>query len=73
MSGGYNSLIGGSILRETVEFVCSSCRHLVAETAIYCWQCGVKLEQSNLVEHYDLVGKKLTEEEFQERRIVCHN
>ena len=52
----------------TEEYVCESCRHLVEPTDKVCLQCGEKLEQSNLVEHY-YKGEKLTDEEYQKRRV----
>ena len=60
---------GEDLRREEVitEYVCENCRHLVGKDDKFCWRCGVKLESSNLVEHYHR-GEKLTNKEFGERR-----
>lgn len=68
---GYDQKSGRCSLVETVDYVCGACRHLVNITDKFCWQCGVKLEQSDLVEHYSQ-GKQLTNMEFKERRKLCH-
>ena len=51
----------------TTEYACQNCRHLIEAEDIYCWQCGEKLEVSDIVEHHSQ-GKQLTEEEFQKER-----
>lgn len=45
------------------EYVCENCRHLIDPSDKTCWQCGEKLEQSELVEHY-YKGEKLNEGQF---------
>lgn len=67
----YDQASGKESSRETTEYVCGACRHLVRVTDKFCWQCGIGLEQSSVVEHYHK-GKKLTKAEFQERRKLCH-
>ncbi len=64
---GFDPETGKAVSKVTVEYVCEGCRHLVKENDKFCWQCGKKLKQSELVEHYDK-GEKLTDEEFTVRR-----
>ncbi|MBA7617111.1 hypothetical protein ES703_24422 [subsurface metagenome] len=45
------------------EYACENCRHLINPNDKTCWQCGEKLEQSELVEHYHK-GEKLNEGQF---------
>ena len=49
------------------EYVCSNCRHLINPDDKTCWQCGERLEQSSLIEHYHR-GERLAEGEFQKRK-----
>jgi len=67
VSYGFNRQTGKLIEEETLEFVCKACRHLVSQDDKFCWQCGEKLEASDLVEHY-YKGGKITDEEYQRRR-----
>ena len=67
VSANYDRETGKELLRETVEYVCKSCRHLVSPSDKVCWQCGRKLTPSSLVEHY-YKGKQLTEDEFSKRK-----
>jgi len=65
ISRGFDRQTGELIKEETLEFVCEACRHLVSQNDKFCWQCGGKLEVSDLTEHY-YKGEKLTDEQFNE-------
>ncbi len=65
---GYNRITGEFMEKIIEEFVCENCRHLVNIEDKFCWQCGGRLEQSNLIEHYHK-GERLTDEEYQRRKM----
>ena len=67
VSRGFDRQTGKLIEKETLEFVCEACRHLVNQSDKFCWQCGGKLEVSDLTEHY-YKGEKVTDEKYQRRR-----
>lgn len=67
VSTGYDRPSGEAKTKETVEYVCEVCRHLVEATDKFCWHCGSSLEASRVVEHWHK-GEKLTEKEFSNRK-----
>jgi len=64
---GFDRQTGKPVSKVTAEYICENCRHLVEASDKFCWQCGEKLEVSDIVEHHSQ-GKQLTEEEFQKER-----
>lgn len=57
----------GEAEQPTEEYVCGGCRELVGKDDKVCWQCGEKLEPSEMVEHYHK-GEKLSNSKFKERK-----
>ena len=64
---GFDRQTGNPISEVTVEYVCEACRHLVNPEDKFCWKCGMALEQSNLVEHYQR-GEGLSDADFEARK-----